>query len=264
MKRAFKTLGIFLSAIFLLAACGSDNDEEDLVSTGPDLHINVSQVKDYRLLEEDLSKPPYSEGFTKDVIHQIPLAQLPDWVRYLAYTNNSTIIRRTLQNGDYIYNFKNMLSSNYGNFYDSNGYYLYDNQYFLSNSLDWELVCITKPEIIEDYDALKEMMHDQSNPLLGEWVVDFPSDGSRQQYWEFNSDGTGATYYKENGQMKDKLRVLYTTETVKLSSGREWIALKMAYAHENLTINVLYERKGDTFSSVLQFGYYNLKKVDEQ
>ena len=205
MRRAIKTLGIFLSAIFMLAGCSSSEDEDlIIISDGPSW--NFPEVKDYNIVEENLSKPPYSDGFTKNSIHQIPLSQLPNWVSYLANSIGNAIIYRTSVYGEYVYNINSMISSSNGYFYDSKGYLIGNSHSFLSQKHEWELICITKPDIIEDYNAMKDLLHDTTNPLLGKWALVNPS--GELQYWEFRSDGTGFTYYLYNGEIREKLPFL--------------------------------------------------------
>ena len=130
MRRAIKTLGIFLSAIFMLAGCSSSEDEDlIIISDGPSW--NFPEVKDYNIVEENLSKPPYSDGFTKNSIHQIPLSQLPNWVSYLANSIGNAIIYRTSVYGEYVYNINSMISSSNGYFYDSKGYLIGKSHSFL-------------------------------------------------------------------------------------------------------------------------------------
>ena len=242
MRRAIKTLGLFLSAIFMLAGCSSSEDEDlIIISDGPSW--NFPEVKDYNIVEENLSKPPYSDGFTKNSIHQIPLSQLPNWVSYLANSIGNAIIYRTSVYGEYVYNINNMISSSNGYFYDSKGYLIGNSHSFLSQNHEWELICITKPDIIEDYNAMKDMFHDTTNPLLGKWALVKTS--SELQYWEFRSDGTGFTYYLYNGEIREKLPFLYSAEEINLSEGRKWIGLKLAFETEKMTHKVYYEFDSD-------------------
>lgn len=275
MKKVIKTIGLIFCFAILMAGCHKEDIEEQenegeepmtIAVLEKQLEektktIDVSEVKDYRLVEEDLSKPPYSDGFTNKPIHQIPLAQQPDWLSYVAYTYGQAIICRADINGEYIYNINRTLSSSYGYEFDYNGIYLGPSS---SNSgLNWELVCVTGTEVIENYDAKKEMLHHTENPLVGRWIVDPTSENTT--YWLFSSSGIGESYNLVNGKKSNPLYFLYSAKVVTLSDGREWIALKMAFEGQKLTHNVFYSpnKSGDELTSVLS-DHYKLRKVADK
>jgi len=264
MKRAIKTLAIFLSAIFLTAGCSSSDEENEATTideTKPPLS-DFQMAKDYRIIEEDLSKPPYSDGFTTQAVHQVPLAQMPDWINYIVYIYGNAIINRSSLFGEYIYNINNIVSSSYGNFYDSEGHFLDHNRYYLSKDLDWELVCITHTESIEDYDAVKEMYQkDAHSPLSGLWAFTMPTD--HQQYWYFEADGTGKTYFLENSKPTETLHFLYSAEKVTLASGRKLVMLKMAFEKQGLLRIACYEIKDNQTLIPVVSPANILKKVSE-
>ena len=250
MKRALLFL---LSLLAMSNICFAQENIEDFVDVS-----NFNNYMDWHYAEFDMPWPEEPEEYAT--------MKIPDWALYAAANtaippHDILSILCAKWNERYIFFFMNCLGETHI-FYDEDGNWLGINPPGFG-SLEYHHLGDYETKA-EPFDPTSMFGQRINNRLVGTWkceVAGTLDNPDHTAYVEFRSNGSGHTWWEEDGVKTRESRFLYTIEKEPTDlKSKDWVVVKRAYEGKKMTKYVNYVVEGDSMYNV---GDYDLLHDDK-